>query len=837
MIYKNISLLTITFLILLSSCNLFRKTVTPKVILVDSAAKVAEAKKVAEYSTVITKDAHTQPGMFDVSYVKGKYYFEIPDSLLGREMLVVTRFIKTPAGYAKYGGEQISERLITWELGPSDKVFLRIATVINKADSSDMIATAVQNSNLSPIIEAFPIKARNKERNTTVIEVTDFLNSDNTLFSVNVDEKKALNLSSIEKAKSYIDTIKSFPLNTEIKSVKTYKAIVSESSKGLTQAAILSGSVTIEINNSIVLLPKVPMKKRYYDNRVGYFANAYFKYSDQQQRVAINTFINRWRLEPKAEDIEKWKRGELVEPKKQIVYYIDPATPEKWVESLIKGINDWQVAFEQAGFKNAIVGKRWDANDTNLSLEDSRYSVIRYFASPIQNAYGPSVVDPRSGEILESHIGWYHNVMSLLNTWYMLQAGAVDPRARKMHLDDELMGELIRFVSSHEVGHSLGLRHNMGASHATPVEKLRDAAWLEKNGHTSSIMDYARFNYVAQPEDNISPHLLMPRINDYDKWAIQWGYDLKYDNNDPIKEKNQLSQLITDSLAANPRLWFSGEGRDSDPRSQTEDLGDNAMLASEYGIKNLKRIIPELVNWTKVEDSDDYTNLKEVYKNAAKQYERYIYHVVKNVGGVYITYKSAAQNEDIYTPVPKKTQKEALAFLDKYAFHEPEFLADKNILNKIQIPQTKNLFNETMESMLLLMMDGGRLSRMNFSSDRFIATDPYTPQEYISDLSNLIWKELDNHAAIGAYRRSLQYIYMDNIINMYDNRKSSNLSHGLLGVLNSSFTANTDLNAIALNNILYLKEKIKKAIPLSKDANTKSHLQYMEIKLEKAFKN
>lgn len=836
MINRKSIILYFATILLLSACGLVRNPKTNITVVTDSVSKVKEPLKVLNYNEVITKDAHTRYGMFNVSLIKGKYFFEIPDSLLAREMLVVTRFIKTPTGYAKYGGEKISERLITWELGTADKIFLRISTVINMADSTNAISKAVTNSNLTPILAVFDIKARNKERKSSVIDVTDFINSDNSLFGLNMSEKSALNLGSVEKDKSYIDTIKPFPYNTEIKAIKTYKATVSESSKNLIPAAVLSGTVTIEINNSIVLLPSNPMKKRFYDERVGYFATSYNNYSDEQQKVNVDVFINRWRLEPKAEDLEKWKRGELVEPKKQIVYYIDPATPEKWVEYLIKGVNDWQVAFEQAGFKNAIVGRRWDAKNDSLSLEDARFSVIRYFASPVKNAYGPTIVDPRTGEILESHIGWYHNVMSLLNSWYMIQAGAVDPRARKMKLDTELMGQLIRFVSSHEVGHSLGLRHNMGASFATPVEKLRDGEWLKKHGHTSSIMDYARFNYVAQPEDNIAPDLLMPKINDYDRWAIEWGYSLKYNNANAILEKNILSKLVTDSLTANPRLWFSGEGTDADPRSQTEDLGNNAMLASEYGIRNLKRIVPELIKWTKEENSDDYSNLKEAYKQVVKQYERYMYHVAKNIGGIQITKTTMAQKEDVYKPIPKKTQKEALQFLDKYALHEPAFLLNNTLLNKIEAPQSKKQFNESLEVLMILLMEGGRISRLNFNAERFADSNPYRPEEYVEDLSNMVWKELKTNAAISEYRRNLQSIYVDNIINMYDTKKVANFIQGLLAALNTGTTSYTDLNAIALHNILNLKEKIKAAIPLTKDAITKSHLQYMNIKIEKALK-
>ena len=489
--------------ILLSSCTALNlKGANSK----NNQKESLELTKSRPYERIIGKDAISKNGLFKVHQVADNYYFEIADSLLNREILVVTRFIKTPAAAGNYGGEEIGDKTIIFEKGPLNKIFLRIATFVSTANENDAIAKAVNNSNVTPILEAFDIKARNEDTQSSVIDVTKFINSENPLLALSNGQKDAYKLSSLEKDKSYIKKINSFPINTEIRTVKTYKAKASATKgKKSLPAAALSGFVTLEINNSFILLPKNPMKKRFYDPRVGYFASSYLEYGDDQQQVEENVYIHRWRLEPRLEDVEKWKRGELVEPAKPIVFYLDPATPKKWRSFLIQGINDWQKAFEQAGFKNAIVGKEWPENDENMSLEDARFSVLRYFASPAKNAYGPNITDPRSGEILESHIGWYHNLMTLLHNWYMIQAGAVDSRAQKMHFDEELMGQLVRFVCAHEVGHTLGLRHNMAASYATTVDHLRDAAWLRKNGHTSSIMDYARFNYVAQPEDSIPP--------------------------------------------------------------------------------------------------------------------------------------------------------------------------------------------------------------------------------------------------------------------------------------------------------------------------------------------
>jgi hypothetical protein len=414
------------------------------------------------------------------------------------------------------------------------------------------------------------------------------------------------------------------------------------------------------------------MRPRFYDDRVSYINTSFTDFDADPQGVQDVSMVTRWRLDVKPSDLEKYKKGELVEPVKPIIYYIDPATPAKWIPYLIQGVKDWQKAFEKAGFKNAIIARvaPTDHEDSTWSLEDARYSALVYKPSDIPNASGPHVHDPRTGEILESHINWYHNVMRLLRNWYLVQAGAIDPRAHKAVFSDSLMGQLIRFVSSHEVGHTLGLPHNMGASNATPVEKLRDHKWLLANGHTASIMDYARFNYVAQPEDNVGTEGIYPRINDYDNWAIEWGYRI-YPDLTEAKEKELLNKLVIEKNK-NPRLRFlHADGMD--PRAQTEDLGDNAMKAGEYAIKNLKRIIPELPNWLK-EDGKDYTTLEEVYNEVLLQFQRYMGHALTNIGGVYTDNKTTDQPGGVYSIVPKTVQKEALSFIQRNLFDTPTWL-------------------------------------------------------------------------------------------------------------------------------------------------------------------
>jgi len=795
------------------------------------------------YKEVITDKAITQKGLFTVHKVDDKWYFEIADSVMNREILAVTRYSKTPAGGSSYGGEKVNEQTIRWELGPSNNVFLRVLTVVSIAqDSTQPIAQAVRNSNVDPIAAAFDIKAFGKDSASVVIDVTDFFKTDNQPVSLSPAVKRRYNLGGISSDRSYIQSIHTYPINTEVKSVKTFSAapsaggfVFSTTPSVTLPAAEASGAVTLELNNSFILLPVTPMRKRLFDTRVGYFASSYTIYTDDQQKVQASTFIRHWRLEPRDEDVEKWKQGELVQPKKQIIYYIDPATPKKWRPYLIAGINDWQQAFEKAGFKNAIVGKEWPENDSSMSLEDARFSVVRYFASDIENAYGPNEADPRSGEILESHLGWYHNVMKLLHDWYMIQTAAVDPRARKMIYDDSLMGTLIRFVSSHEIGHTLGLRHNMGSSSKTPVEKLRDKAWVEANGHTASIMDYARFNYVAQPEDNISPAGLYPRIGDYDKWAIQWGYKPILGTKDEEEDKKILNKWVIDNLSANPRLWFGGEAQNFDPRSQTEDLGDNSVKASEYGIKNLKRILPQLPLRSK-EEADRYDNLEDMYGNLMFQFSLYMGHVTKNIGGIYETFKSVEQSGDVYEPTPKAIQKEAITFLNSQLFETPMWLLNKDILNKFSNPATTETLGNTQSNVLNNLLSASRLFRMTTTSARYGAANTYGADELVDDLKKEIWSELRSKKPIDVYRRNLQKAYVDAIINLI-NPPQVTFPPSVprsIAILFGGDIKNTDVPSIARANLNALKNEITAAIPSTTDKLSKYHLQDVLERIKQA---
>jgi hypothetical protein len=794
------------------------------------------------YGEVITGKARTMKGLFTVHKVEDKYYFEIPDSILGREIMAVTRFTKVAGGGRVYGGELANQQVLRFEKGPDNKVFMRVVLNIAVADSAEPIYRAVKNSNVDPIAAAMDIKAFSRDSLGVVLDVTDYMKGDNQPVSLSSQAKRSLSLGGLASDRSYIESIRTYPINTEVRTVKTFTATPATPGFGIPSpfpstslpAANAAGAVTLEINTSFIILPKTPTAKRLVDQRVGFFADDYVVYADDQQKVDEENFIVRWKLEPKPEDMEKWKRGELVEPVKPIIYYVDPATPKKWRSYLIQGVNDWQAAFEKAGFKNAIMGKEWPENDSSMSLEDARFSVIRYFASDVQNAYGPQVHDPRSGEILESHIGWYHNVMKLVHDWYFVQTAAVDPGARKMKFDDDLMGNLIRFVSSHEVGHTLGLRHNMGSSSRTPVEKLRDKAWVEANGHTASIMDYARFNYVAQPEDNISRSGLFPRIGDYDKWAIEWGYGY-VGGKDAQEQKKALNKKFNDRLAQNPRVWFGTyeSGNTADPRTQSEDLSDNSVKASEYGIKNLKRVMTGLPEWTK-EEADNYENLADMYRAVTGQFNRYMGHVSRNVGGYYETWKTVEQQGDVFEMVPKATQKEAVSFIQKQLFETPTWLLDKNVLNKFTSPLTDPVTN-IQDGTLGSLLSTARLGRMATMMARY--SDSYAIDEYYNDLKKGIFKELPTKAKIDPYRRNLQKSYVERMISILNPSSSSgalSIGGGIVLSIGGSDVRKNDVSSVTRAHLVQLRSEIVNAAVGYTDNMSKYHLQDLAERIKQA---
>ena len=786
------------------------------------------------YKDVITDKAKTDDGLFKVHKVEDKFYFEIPDSLMGRDILVVNRISKAAAGmrnfFFGYAGDMIGSSVIRFEKGPNNKVFLKKMSYDEMSrDSTQQMYRAVSNSNMQPIVASFDIAAFARDSAGAVIDLTNYIGTDNDVLNFASNARTTFRVGSFQSDKSYIVGVRSYPMNIEIKTVKTY----TQGGGGLgipglpTVPSQPAGTMyTLELNSSLVILPSQPMKPRYFDARVGYFTRSYVDFDANPHGVKDISMITRWRLEPKDQDVQKYLAGELVEPKKPIVFYIDPSTPKKWVSYLIQGVNDWQIAFEKAGFKNAIMAKMAPSNmeDTSYGLEDARFSAIVYKPSDVANASGPHVHDPRSGEILESHINWYHNVMEILHNWYFIQTAATDTNARKMLFSDELMGQLIRFVSSHEVGHTLGLRHNFGSSSTVPVEKLRDRAWVEANGHTPSIMDYARFNYVAQPEDKVSQKGLFPRIGDYDIWAIEWGYRWLPQFKTAEEEEAYLNKWIMERLGANKRLWFGTESNPDDPRSQNEDLGDNAMKASAYGIKNLQRILPNLMTWTKVEN-EDYTNLNTMYNQVVAQYGRYMGHVAKNIGGIYETPKSVEQAGTIYEYVPKATQKEAMDFLNKQLFTTPTWLVNNDILSRIG--QTGvNVIGSRQETVLSRLLGTSTFAKL-IQAEAASGSATYTLTDLMADLRAGIWSELPAKKPIDVYRRNLQKSFIERIAGIVNPAPPATSSFGGITItFGPSIDARkSDIISVLKGTLRQIKADIAAALPTATDRMTRYHLQ------------
>ena len=711
----------------------------------EAAAKEAAAKlqKKPEQKPQVERQ-----GLLGVKKVKNEWFLEVPDSLLGRDMLATTRYVSTPSGSGKFGGELCNEQVVYCELNPDSTLLLRSRLTVNVADTADVISRAITVSNENPIIGAFKLEEHKKD--CSKVKVSAFLNDDNAL-GIHSQIRTTFGLGALARDLSYVEDIKTFPTNTEVRLVKTYNS----TSKSLPSAQA-TGKLTFVLNLSFILLPAEPMMPRHFDPRVGYFNHRFNAYTDGQQRVEQKIYAARWRLEPRPEDVERMRRGELVEPIKPIVYYIDPATPRQWRKYLIQGVNDWQVAFEKAGFKNAIRAEEWpEGQDSTMSMEDARYSVIRYLASPIPNAYGPHVSDPRTGEILESHICWYHNVMSLVHDWYMVQASSIDEAARKMSYDEELMGQLVRFVSSHEVGHTLGLRHNFGSSSTVPVDSLRNKKWVEAHGHTPSIMDYARFNYVAQPEDNISVTGIFPRINDYDLWAIEWGYRPMLDAHN-ADEDHQLLEPMTQRAQRNPRLWWGdGEGERDDPRRQTEDLGDDPVKASLYGIRNLQRELVNLDRWTHDERDIYDRNLSTMYGQITTQFLRYMGHVARYIGGNYINWRPRQEGGTHYEPTPLDRQKAAFAFLSEQLLTEPAWLREPHYATSLNSDPQNLTLGVARSGATLLTSRIGQLNHL------------YPTEQYVDDLVRMAFSETQSGKLVSKYRETLQNVIVDNLIQLF----------------------------------------------------------------------
>ncbi len=771
-------------------------------------------KKIKPYDKVITKEAVSDSGLFIVHRLDGKFFYEIPVAKLNKEMLLVSRIARTPS--VGYGGEENNTEVIRWEQ-KYEKILLRTVSYVNVAADSSPIARAVRAANFEEVIRAFPIQAYTKDSSAIVIDVTDMFLSDVGILTPNRSVRTQYKMSGLDRDRSFIDYIKSFPTNIEVENLLTFSAEAPAQNSA-------TRTMTFGMHHSMVLLPERPMTPRLADPRVGFFSLRQTDYSRPEAEAVQREYIVRWRLEPK--DTAAFLRGELVEPITPITYYIDPATPVQWRKWLKKGIEEWNPAFEAAGFKNAVrcLEPPTPEQDPDWSPEDARYSVIRYYPSPTENAYGPNIHDPRTGEIIESDIGWFHNIMKLQTSWYFTQAVS-DPKSRKLPYNDSLMGELVAFVAAHEFGHTIGMPHNMKASSAYPVDSLRSKTFCAKYGTAPSIMDYARFNYIAQPGDDVP---VRPQVGPYDLFATMWGYR-------PIIGA-RTSDEETDTLTAwakltetNPMYRFgSQQWMIVDPSAQTEDLGDDAVKASTYGVANLKRIMGYLYE-SAYSEGKNFTLLSDLYDDVLGQWSREMGHVANIPGGVITERKVFGSPGPVFSIVAKDRQRGAVQFLRDQVFTTPLWLLDEKIAQLLQPSDVAQRLSSMQTRVLRTVMSSDKLLRLLDQQTRFTAA-AYSVDELLTDVEAAVFAEVQTKAPIDFYRRNLQRAYVQDLID----KSSAPSSSGdfFMVFMRGPSTYSTDVRAIARQRLTTLKKTLSGL--RSAEALTRAHVEDLVLQITTA---
>ncbi|MFT4605632.1 MAG: hypothetical protein ACI9W4_002376 [Rhodothermales bacterium] len=772
-----------------------------------------------KYSEVITDQAVSDEGVITVHRVDTDYYFEVPDAILGKEMLLVSRISKTPANLSGFtnGGSKVNEQVVRFERN-GNRLLLRRMAYSSVAPDSLPVAFSVAANNFEPILMAFDIEALSLDSTGTVIEVGDLFQTDvPALSGLSPRQRTQFRVRRLDGSRSFINEMKSFPQNVNVRHTMTFEATEPPSNGD-------TGTISMEMYQSMILLPEA-MMSRVHDPRVGFFTVRQNDFSLDELKAGTRSYIRRWRLEPK--DPAAYLRGELVEPVKPIVYYLDPGTPKRWRPYFCRGVEDWNRAFEAAGFKNAVQCHEAPEDDPDFDAEDVRYSTVRYVANTTRNAVGPSVSDPRTGEIIESDIIWYHNHMRSYRNRLMIETGAANPAARSLNTEESLIGETMRQVIAHEIGHALGLPHNMIASSSFPVDSLRSPTFTSEFGVAPTIMDYARQNYIAQPGDGVTR--FVRKVGPYDDYVINWGYRWYPDVTHPDQEKSALDALILEK-AGNKRYRFL-TSRQFTPEAQTEDMGDDPVKASSYAVANLKRVVPNLVEWTST-DGQPYDDLQELYGELLSQWSRYMNHVVTLTGGLYVNPKATNQPGMVYEVVPRERQRDALTFLSENVFTTPTWLLEPDLLRRIEPAGAVDRIRGRQVSILNNLLEPARLARM--IEAQTIDGAGYPPMEFLDDVRSYVFAELNgNRPTVDTYRRALQRAYVDRMEYLMTEEISRSASFFGTTVNMSQ----SDIRAIVRGQLHELSDHISRVRSLTRDRTARYHLDDLTARITRILKD